>query len=205
MAIGAAYPMMMALIVSVSWVNRIQFLIELGTKWVYRSNDVEEVHQVHESNLSIDCRIALITITRTINDIGLLRFFSGMTVLDEYRIASDRTGLFRLADRQRQLPKTEFGRQGCTCLLKEPLTVGNKWNTYTYSWFPRTGTMAITGRETIKVPAGTFYTTKVETQYRNRDNSEIKAKWWYSPDVGLVKEEIGNRKTELSSFLRGKK
>jgi hypothetical protein len=71
------------------------------------------------------------------------------------------------------------------------------------------GTMKVTGTETVKVPAGTFSTVRVEMTLlvpvpnQNEPITHHETSW-YSAGIGLVKRESGDNTRVLKSFTRGK-
>jgi hypothetical protein len=89
-------------------------------------------------------------------------------------------------------------------LLKLPYKRGEKWETYMGAWIISDNTLTAYGPEEVKVPAGTFKAIRVETEFPQRGKKGLLAKYWYAPNVGLVKQVYGNHVRVLKSFTPGK-
>ena len=81
--------------------------------------------------------------------------------------------------------------------LKLPHKEGQRWG----GGLPDTSAIAH-GPEKVKVPAGEFDCIRVE--WRQKDVQVPFRTNWYSPGVGMVKEERSDRKIVLKSFTLGK-
>lgn len=79
---------------------------------------------------------------------------------------------------------------GFITALQAPLTIGKSWPGRAFTG--GTETISVAGVETLNLPAGKFEALRIEHQLRYDNGREDVLRYWYAPEVGLVKmyEEI---------------
>jgi hypothetical protein len=93
---------------------------------------------------------------------------------------------------------------GPICRLRLPARWGDQWvhcdGGVTYAF-------TVAGAEEVEVPAGKFKAVRVELEVRYERRAALRVSYWYAPEVGLVKSEVGKDKKliVLKSFAQGKK
>lgn len=79
---------------------------------------------------------------------------------------------------------------GFITALQAPLTIGQSWPGRAFKG--GTETLSVAAAETLYLPAGKFETLRIEHHLRYDNGREDVLRYWYAPEVGLVKmyEEI---------------
>ena len=94
---------------------------------------------------------------------------------------------------------------GPICRLRLPARPGDQW---VHSDGGVTYVFTVAGAEEVEVPAGKFKAAvRVEMEVRYERGASLRITYWYAPEVGLVKSEVGKDKKQilLKSFAKGKK
>lgn len=95
-------------------------------------------------------------------------------------------------------------------LVRAPLAVGDSWQTrFQIDGHPITRTFDVIGRETIRVPAGTFDTWRIRAIGSDRPGHSLESTTWFAPGIGFVKSRVvhtaafGLLKIETEELTRG--
>lgn len=161
------------------------FPTKIGAKWVYEydgKEETEEITHVEKKDSSF-----IVTVHR------VNRF--GKSSDSKLNVSTE--GLVRLTGGPAVVhPPMQ--------LLKLPHKAGQDWETHTGAWLGPKGTLTAFGPEKVRVPAGKYEAIRVETRFLQTHAESVLAKYWYAPNVGLVKEQYGDHVRVLKSFLPGK-
>lgn len=79
----------------------------------------------------------------------------------------------------------EIQGQGYIVAMQLPFEAGKNWEGRLFNGGRET--IRIAGEETLTVPAGTFKTLKIEHHLQYNNGKEDFLRYWYAPDVGMVK------------------
>lgn len=91
-------------------------------------------------------------------------------------------------------------------LLKLPHKDGQEWETWLGAWGGIDNTMTAHGPEKVEVPAGKYEAIRVETDFPSKvPGGLLEGKYWFAPDIGIVKQVYGENVLKLKSFTPGKK
>lgn len=124
---------------------------------------------------------------------GLAPFATSLTGLPMPAALTSRAVAFSL--------HTKNGTTGFIVALKAPLTPGHAWPGRQFQG--GTETLSVKTFETIETPAGSFDTLCVEHHIRYDNGREDFLRYWYAPQVGMVKmhEEITFYTDHWSKFV----
>ncbi|MFA5786874.1 MAG: DUF3108 domain-containing protein [Actinomycetota bacterium] len=85
--------------------------------------------------------------------------------------------------------------------LKSPMKVGDSWSTSSQAGKrTETATVRVIGTETVTVPAGTFFTYKMELRstFSGEQTGGTEIDFWYSPSIGLPVKEAQRTNAQSS-------
>ncbi|PIQ28718.1 hypothetical protein COW36_11875 [bacterium (Candidatus Blackallbacteria) CG17_big_fil_post_rev_8_21_14_2_50_48_46] len=84
-----------------------------------------------------------------------------------------------------KLPEAEVRGVNFLTAMQLPFQAGKAWEGRVFNG--GTETIQVMGFETVTVPAGTFQALKIEHHLRYENGKEDYLRYWYAPDLGMVK------------------
>ena len=164
------------------------FPTQVGTGWVYEQNwgddYVETVTAVEEKG----GRYLVTVATTSLDDPdglqpGIMRY-----LVSEEGVFVTGSALESETDRKEHDPPFR--------LLKLPFRAGDKWGSAESSG----GESVMAKIETVKVPAGTFETIRVDGRVAPNQIGEGNYSFWYAPRVGAVKKKVNDKLIQMKSI-----